>query len=222
MERGVGGRERPSDRAGHARVRGGSSAGPEAGTPRKTYHTAVVVVPPPHAWEPIQAIRRIYDRKVERWMPHVTLLYPFRPREEFEEAARAIEGACAGIDPFRVTLAKLRRFDHGRGSFTMWLDPEPAAPWPALQAALAARFPDCDDVASHAGGFTPHLSVGQARGEDRVVALLRELQERWDPLSFEVDEVALIAREEEGPFRVERRVRLGAATGPSPRGRSTS
>src|SRR5262249_27220192 len=45
-----------------------------------THTTAVVVIPPADAWPPIQALRERYDRQFRRWMPHITLLYPFRPR----------------------------------------------------------------------------------------------------------------------------------------------
>jgi 2'-5' RNA ligase superfamily len=51
---------------------------------QKTHQTAVVLIPPEAVWPPIQALRQQYDRHVRRWMPHITLLYPFRPREEFE------------------------------------------------------------------------------------------------------------------------------------------
>lgn len=40
--------------------------------PAKTHRTAVVAMPPPEVWEPIQAIRRQHDRNVQRWMPHIT------------------------------------------------------------------------------------------------------------------------------------------------------
>jgi len=43
----------------------------------KTYTTAVVLIPPEDVWEPIQKLRRVYDRHFDRWMPHLTLLYPF-------------------------------------------------------------------------------------------------------------------------------------------------
>ncbi len=50
----------------------------------KTPTSAVVWIPPDSALPTIQAIRRRYDRHLQRWMPHVTLLYPFRPRENFD------------------------------------------------------------------------------------------------------------------------------------------
>ena len=51
---------------------------------KKTHKTAVVIIPPEDVWDPIQKIREKYDRQFRRWMPHITLIYPFRPFEEFE------------------------------------------------------------------------------------------------------------------------------------------
>ncbi len=83
---------------------------------RKTHKMAVVVIPPEAAWPPIQAIRKQHDRGFRRWMPHVTLLYPFHPRPEFEAAAARLAPACAVLPPFEVTLATFHVFEHGRES----------------------------------------------------------------------------------------------------------
>ena len=40
--------------------------------------------------EPIQAIREKHDRQFRRWMPHLNLLYPFRPQEEFPALTSAL------------------------------------------------------------------------------------------------------------------------------------
>ncbi|HET6203518.1 MAG TPA: 2'-5' RNA ligase family protein [Planctomycetota bacterium] len=183
----------------------------------KTHRSALVVVPPEDLWGPIQAIRRIHDRHLDRWMPHVTLLYPFRPEDEFDDAARLVGEVCAGILPFAVRLTRFRWFLHGPSSATVWLGPEPTGSLVALERALEARFPDCDEVRRHPDGFTPHLSVGQAREEAEAERLARGFQATWEPISFEVVEVALIACEDEGPFRIVRVVPLGgAAAGPRP------
>ena len=50
-------------------------------TTNKTHTTAVVLIPPEEVWEPIQALRRAHDRNFDRWMPHITLLYPFAERD---------------------------------------------------------------------------------------------------------------------------------------------
>jgi 2'-5' RNA ligase len=177
----------------------------------KTQTTAVVLIPPAELWEPIQAIRRRHDRNVRRWMPHVTLIYPFRPRDQFEHLAEAFAPVCRAIEPFQMVLSELRCFEHGHGSHTLWLSPEPRAPLLELQSSLRRIVPDCDDVSAFEGGFTPHLSVGQAIGREAMMRLSTALQAAWSPLAFPVKEVSLIARGEppDDVFRVVETIALG-------------
>lgn len=174
----------------------------------KTFHTALVAIPPEETWEPIQRIRRLFDRHLHRWMPHVTLLYPFRPHAEFGGAEAAVREACAGIAGFEVELAEFRSFSHGPESHTLWLHPAPAEGFVRLQSALQRAFPDCDDVSRYDSAFTPHLSVGQARLPRDLEEHLREARGDWSPLRWNVREVALLAREGEAPFEVDRRILL--------------
>lgn len=176
----------------------------------KTHQSAVVLVPPEELWGPIQAIRRKYDRKVERWMPHVTLLYPFWPERAFDEAAVLLQQAVAMLPPFQVCLAELTYFDHGRDSYTMWFAPEPKEAIANLQASLQAAIPECSDVSGHRHGFTPHLSVGQAQGSHQLQTRLNEIRRSWMPLEFDLKEVTLLARGAGTPFSAKRAVRLGA------------
>lgn len=175
----------------------------------KTHRSAVVAIPPREVWEPVQALRRRHDPQMARWMPHVTLLYPFRPERLFAAAQPRLAAACARIAPFDVTLREPRCFAHRGERFTLWLAPEPADPWDRLQAALQAAFPDCDDVARFAAGFTPHLSVGRVRGRGALARVLDELRAGWRPLPFRLDAVSLIARPEDGPFAEVARFPLG-------------
>jgi 2'-5' RNA ligase len=176
---------------------------------QKTPTSALVWIPPESAWEPIQAIRRVYDRHLPRWMPHVTLLYPFRPREAFDEIEPILYEACAKIVPFDGELKEVRSFEHNAHSHTMWVSPEPEASFRALQSALQARFPDCDDVMRYPSGFTPHLSLGQSHGGTELETRLKRVRADWRPMPCPVREVALLARIGEGPFRVERVIPLG-------------
>jgi 2'-5' RNA ligase len=168
-----------------------------------THHTAVVLIPPEEIWAPIQAIRRDHDRQYRRWMPHITLLYPFLPREDFHEAAPLLERACAGIAPFKVTLGEFRSFHHRGRRYTVWLAPEPLEPLLGLFAALARAFPE--SAGAPRLPFEPHLSVGQT-GRTGLEELVAALQARWQPLSFEAVAVSLIWRHDppDDVFRVER------------------
>jgi 2'-5' RNA ligase len=188
--------------------------------PGLTHHTAVAVVPPEEAWGPIQEIRRRHDRQFRRWMPHVNLLYPFRPRADFPAIAPALGAACRGIAPFTLTLAAFRSFRHPSGRCTLWLAPEPAEGLVRLQAALQGACPDCDDLSRFPAGFTPHLSAGQFPSSGACEHAREQLQARWRPIAFTLAEVALLARDPDGPFWIAQRIPLdgAAASAPPPGG----
>ena len=146
----------------------------------KTHTTAIVLIPPRDAREPVQAIRRRHDRQVRRWMPHITLVYPFLPPASFDVLDGPLAAAARAVPAFDVELREFGRFRHGHRSWTVWLAPEPAAALADLEAALRAACPDCDDQERHPGGFHPHLSVGQFRGTEEA---LREFMSPVDPSS---------------------------------------
>lgn len=126
-------------------------------------------------------------------MPHVTLVYPFLPRAELPGAIPAATEALAPIAPFDVVLERFDLFRHRGGACTVWLAPEPRASLVAVQAALVRRFPACDATGRFAGGFTPHLSVGQAQGEEALRRLGDEVA-GFAPLSFRAARVTIIVR----------------------------
>jgi RNA 2',3'-cyclic 3'-phosphodiesterase len=183
----------------------------------KTHHSAVVLIPPEELWEPIQAIRRAHDAQIGRWMPHVTLLYPFVPPARFDEATARLTTACAGLAPFRTTLAEFRYFRHRSGRCTLWLATDPMESMVRFQTTLQGLFPECDDVSRYWGGFTPHLSVGQFKTIPDAERKRAELQAAWEPIEFDVKEIALLHRRGEEPFRAVTVVRFsGPAEHPTP------
>lgn len=162
-------------------------------TSAKTYKSAVVVIPPHGIWDPIQGLRRSFDRHYRRWMPHITLVYPFRPVSEFESLIPQLTAACRKMAPFEIQLAHFGLFDRGRRNAILYLIPEPVRPLEALQAAIQSVVPDCDDVTRFPGGYTPHLSVGQVRG-NKAQASRAAWQAAWRPLVFTVARACLIWR----------------------------
>jgi hypothetical protein len=76
---------------------------------------------------------------------------------------------------------------------------------------LRAACPGCDDLSRYPGGFTPHLSVGQAGSVAEARQLLGHLQRVWQPIRFELTAVALIRRDPDGPFEIDRHIPLAAA-----------
>lgn len=145
-------------------------------------------------------------------MPHITLIYPFRPREEFEFLAEQFSRVCESIGTFKITLKEFFFFRHNRDCCTLWLAPEPKDALVRLQRILQGVVPDCDDAGKYEGGFTPHLSVGQALGvEAAVLKLLNLFQTSWKTMSFPLNEVSFIWSDNppNDVFRVVCTVRLG-------------
>jgi len=156
--------------------------------------TAAVLIPPEGVWEPVQAVRRIHDPHFTRWMPHITLLYPFVRETRLGEAAELLRPAAAAIEPFELTLGGFGKFTHSAHSLTLWLRAEPVDAVAALQARLEQAMPWCNDVSGFFGGFTPHLSLGRFRSVEDADRVAGRLAATWQPLVFRVAEVALIAR----------------------------
>ena len=158
----------------------------------KTYTTAIVLIPPDEVWEPIQKVRRVYDRNFHRWMPHITLLYPFAEREDFPKVVSALTATTASLDTFQTQLSHFDHFRH-RKSCTIFLRPEPEELVIDLHASLLKALPDYDDTAKHPGGFHPHLSIGQFQHR-RVRDNQQQLQSEWTSIRFEVKEISFIYR----------------------------
>ena len=163
--------------------------------PSKTHTTAVVLIPPESVQPPIQAIRRIHDRNFDRWMPHITLLYPFAERRDFASIIRALTQTAQQVSAFSVTFARFDAFKHRR-SATMFLVPEPEDEIVRLHATLMKYLPDYDDTARFASGFHPHLSVGQFSHRSLRTEQQR-LQTEWQPVRCEIATLSLIYRSPE-------------------------
>ena len=163
----------------------------------KVNSSAVVIIPPKEIWWPIQEIRRIYDRQILRWMPHITLLYPFRPESEYNNLESLFSTICKKIKSFEITFNKFKYFNHGKQKYTLWLAPELDSLIIDLQYKLLAIVPDCNNVNLHKNDFTPHLSIGQIEGKKKLIEVIETLQRNWSQLKFTINAVYFIARKKQ-------------------------
>jgi 2'-5' RNA ligase len=114
------------------------------------------------------------------------------------------------VEPFEIKLTRFDLLIHTRRKATLYLIPEPAGALKELQKALLETVPDCDDVTRFAGGFMPHLSVGQIRSRE-AHSLCAQLQATWQPLAFTLSHVCLIWRNDppDDVFRIGPELSLG-------------
>jgi len=176
----------------------------------KVHSTAVVIIPSQKTWDTIQDIRKKYDRHIQRWMPHITLLYPFKPQSEFNKLESSFSTICNKIELFEMTFNNFNYFNQGKQKYTIWLAPEPKYPVVSLQNKLLEIVPGCNDVHMYKKGFIPHLSVGQIKGKDNLEALLKNLRSNWSPLNFKITSVYFIAREKQklSEFKIKKEISL--------------
>ncbi len=176
----------------------------------KVYTSAVVIIPPEEKWAPIQEIREKYDRQINRWMPHITLLYPFRPEDEYPTLEKDFSNKCKSIKPFEIHLEQFNYFNHGKQRYTLWLNPEPVELVNNLQAIIIEIIPDCNDVNKYKHGFRPHLSVGQIQGKNNLLNIMKNLQDNWNEIHFLLNEIFFISREKSktSKFEIKKRIQL--------------
>jgi len=117
---------------------------------------------------------------------HVTLLAPFGSREQVTEGVLAeLRRFFSDVTPFDYKLTRVSRFPGG----TVYVTPEPAAPFRQLTLELTRRFPEHPPYAGAFGDVVPHLSVPLLPDED-VTDVEAELADRL-PVSVHAQEAAL-------------------------------
>lgn len=169
------------------------------------FNTALVITPPRAMWDAINVWRQaLPDKAFPRWMPHVTLLFPFVDPSDFGTAAKALKLAFetnTWLSTFNITLSKVGSFSGGKSS-VVYLTPEEdpvtvgtadASVLTELQSLCQSMFPQCSrDASGSEEPFAPHVTLGQCSRE-RLEATVNRIQSSWTSQTFSVGEVHLIA-----------------------------
>jgi len=94
---------------------------------------------------------------------HVTLVFPFVPAEEVNEALIAeLRGFFTKQPAFDLVLARFGRFPE-----TIYLAPEPPEPFVRMTEALMERYPDHPPYEGVFDTIVPHLTV--AHGDEALL-----------------------------------------------------
>jgi 2'-5' RNA ligase len=161
------------------------------------WRTALIVAVP-EAEDAVGALRLQHDRSAQVGVPaHITILFPFMPPEQVDEAElAALIGAQAA---FEFELTRLETFP---GDVVTWLTPEPAEPFVKLTDAVRRRWPEFPPYEGIHEAVTPHLTISDSGRLDVELDL---------PIACRAREVTLIEEDEHGRWAERTRFTLGPA-----------
>jgi 2'-5' RNA ligase len=170
--------------------------------------TALAVVPgAPVGLESVY--RDSYPRAVAKRLPfHITLLFPFVPRERVDDGVVArLRRLFAAHERFAFALTRLETFPE-----VVWLAPEPAEPFGALTRAIHAEFPDYPPYEGVFAEVIPHATMAEvAETElDAVTGKIAARVEKLLPVELRADEVTLLEEDEDGCWGEALRLPLGS------------
>ena len=140
---------------------------------------------------------------------HVTVLYPFVPREALTDEVRQATSAAFGAIP-----AFDFRFDHvvRLGEATVCLAPEPADAFARLTDEVHARWPEHPPYGGVHDVVIPHLTVGDGMDlatADALAAAVGEALGRHGPIVGRAADVVLMTRGSEDRWSADSRHGLG-------------
>lgn len=143
---------------------------------------------------------RYLRESVERGIPpHLTVLFPFAPGGEIDEAVLAsLRSLYASVRPFAYELASVEAFPDAA-----WLAPRPVEPFLELVARTREAFPAYPPYGDTAHVPVPHCTLGVDDDPERVEAMVRELRERLRrslPIRCRAAEVSLVGERADGTW----------------------
>ena len=178
--------------------------------------TALTLVLPAEFQPKVNEIRVEHDRAYPRWMPHINLLFPCLPVEQFEGLTLRLSLALQKIEPFTVVFQELGSFKQGRKSFTFHLKADDETALQQLFKLVCETLPECPP--KHPD-FHPHLTVAQApkAKKEEMEAKLKEHFKGGMEVTF--SRLSLLARsktDKNVPFATMAALPLGSSVCSSP------
>lgn len=158
--------------------------------------SALLIVPP----RPVQSfafpIRETHDAESFNRVPaHITLLYPFVPPDQVEEAEKVLARICKKQPTFTLTLDRYGQFENA-----LFLEPSQPEKLIELFTKISEAFPDYPPYeGEHSKGFHPHLTLAKI---DKPIQAKKIKLPTEPEFSFEVKQVHIYlgAPDDDTPF----------------------
>ena len=137
----------------------------------------------------VAAWRERLDPQAALGVPaHITILFPFAAPDRLDASLIAtLRRLIADVPSFGFQLARTAWF----GDTTLWLAPEPAAPFQRLTELLSGAFPAYPPYAGQFAEVVPHLTIGDHGTRQQFVDAEHDLH-RHLPISCAARAVSLL------------------------------
>jgi 2'-5' RNA ligase len=176
---------------------------------KMNYSTALVVIIPVEFHDSINFWRSQYDKAYPRWMPHITLYYPFVSVDQFPDVTERIQAAVRGFGSFELNFNRVSHFPQKNKS-TIHLRVENDT---KLQELFNDQIkPALSEIKISHPTFVPHLTLAQT-DKRNTNQMVNQIQEYFNDKSMKitVSEIYLINRSETDPcipFSIHSTIRL--------------
>ena len=108
--------------------------------------------------------------------PHLTLLYPWLPREPTEEDRRRVHEAICHLHPFTLSFGEVGTFPG-----FVWLRPEPLDPVLAVYSAVTGAFAETPPYEGEHADVIPHVTVATCDPEETAALAVQAADALADP-----------------------------------------
>jgi 2'-5' RNA ligase len=167
-----------------------AAVGPAAVEPAAVEPHRSAIVIPVELSASLEAARLSGDPVAALGVPaHITLLFPFLEPRVIDAATETALAAVIGRErAFEFTLVEVRSFPPGEASAgTVFLAPEPAAPFVRLTRAIWAHWPDHPPYGGAFDTVVPHLTLAEAASRQAEIEAIaradlpmrRRAEEAW-------------------------------------------
>lgn len=148
-----------------------------------------LIIEVPEAEAAVAAWRERLDPQAALGVPaHITVLFPFAAPDRLDDSSIEILGRLvATAASFEFFLARTAWF----GDTTLWLAPEPAAPFKQLTTLITGAFPAYPPYAGQFDEVVPHLTIGDHGARHQFLDAEREMQKHL-PISAAARAVSLM------------------------------
>jgi 2'-5' RNA ligase len=154
---------------------------------------SAIIIPIPEAEPIVGPLRLQYDGAARLGVPaHITVLYPFCPRQDAVGEIEALRDVCRSIDMFSFSFTEVRRF-----SATAYLHPDESEAFVQITRTFAQRWPDYKPYNGAHTDIVPHLTVAD-RVDNQTLVAVEESLRRQLPLRCVAAETWLLISDHAG------------------------